>query len=224
MKAKPKILVYLVIALIALCFGCATKSKTPLLNKGQLDKTSNIGVVLVSVGMHDKEPFISVKHLPIVSYDVYPMNEDGSITGERIMVFDGEPRPEVYFKLKGYLDGGKYGFIHLAELPAGKYFMVGRKRDSPGYGMYTGGSGVIYVPGTRGRYLDIHLTFEVQARHLNYIGEILTVSLDLNTKDGININDQFERDYKFALRKKPELNQLPSINRLANKVYPLTKK
>ena len=121
-------------AIVALSYGCATTVSTPALNDGQLDGVADIGVVLVSVGMHDKEPFFSTKHLPIVSYDLFLLNPDGTIAGKRLMTFSGEPRPEVYFNLAGHLDNGKYGFIHVAELPDGKYLLAGWRHGSSGVG------------------------------------------------------------------------------------------
>ena len=134
------------------------------------------------------------------------------------MTFSGEPRPEVYFNLAGHLDNGKYGFIHVAELPAGKYLLAGWRHGSSGYAMPSFGGGVMVVPGTSGSPFYQYFVFDVKARHLNYAGEILTVSLG-----GAEINDQFERDFKFAQNKKAELNQLPVVKQLALRAMPKDK-
>jgi len=175
-------------------------------------------VVLVSVGMHDKGAFFSSKHLPIVSYDLFLINPDGTIAGKRLMTFSGEPRPEVYFNLAGHLDNGKYGFIHVTELPAGKYLLAGGGMDRRAMPMPSYGGGVMVVPGTSGSPFYQYFVFDVKARHLNYAGEILTVSLG-----GAEINDQFERDFKFCANKKAELNQLPVVKQLALRAMPKDK-
>jgi hypothetical protein len=190
--------------------GCATTVSTSRLDNRQLDRASDVGVVLISVGMHDKEPFFSLKHLKIVSYDLFSLNPNRTINGKRLMSFSGEPQPEVYFNLRGHLDNGKYGFIHVTELPAGMYLLSGWRHGWADDAMPSSAGGVIMVPGTPGAQSNRFFLFEVKPRHLNYVGEILTVS-----PSAVEVNDQFERDIKFALDKKPELSQLPVLKQLA---------
>jgi hypothetical protein len=168
--------------------------------------------------MHDKEPFFSTKHLHIMSYDLYPLTPDGTIAGKRLMTFSGEPRPEVYFNLLGHLDNGKYGFIHVTELPAGTYLLAGWRHGSPGYAMPGVGGGVTVVPGTRGSQTGTYFIFEVKPGRLNYVGEILTISLS-----GVEVYDQFERDFKFAHDKNPELEKVTVVKQLAARAWPKQK-
>lgn len=214
MKIRSFLSDFVVIFLIISLMGCASQTqnvqKFPTRNN-----FSDIGVVLISIGRSDSKTFFSKDKAPILGYDVYAMYEDRIIESDPIISFEPEPKPAVYFNMGGQLGKGKYGFIHIAKLPAGKYALMGREKDVSGYTIPLGGGGVGYVPGTEGSRANAFLSFKVEANKLNYIGEVLATKRDLSSEGSLVVGDQSERDFKYAYNNRKEYASLEVVKNFA---------
>lgn len=194
--------------------SCASQTQNAQKIQNQ-NNITEIGVVLISVGRSDSDTFFSKDRAPILGYDVYAMYEDKLIESDPIISFEPEPKPTVYFNVGGQLGKGKYGFIHIAKLPAGKYVLMGREKDVSGYAIPLGGGGVGYVPGTEGSRANAILSFKVEENKLNYIGEVLATKRDLRSEGSLIVGDQSERDFKYAYNKRKEYKSLEVVKNFA---------
>lgn len=184
--------------------GCASNGAVSKLSslKESGELPEDTGILLVSSG---RGPSGSLVQLPFVSYGVFLERSEMEMEMEKVAFLPAEAG------FINQLGKGKYGYIHLRELKAGKYYLVGQKGRGNGLDNPLGILAVIPAGAVHydsdGKKVGISMQFDIEAGKVNYLGEVLTVSRDLSP-EAIKVSDQSERDYAFAKEKQPLLNNL----------------
>lgn len=192
---KKVILILIAVILV----GCGTTSYLPLMKEhGKLPE--GYGVVAVATGRKDGKHFLD--NLPFISYYAVHIDENGQAVTDKFL--PAEPAsPQYPF---GNLGDGKYGFLHIFELPEGEYTLVGGR--GRGSAVFIAGGGFYAVVNDGQSPTSITYPFSVKSGQINYLGEILTIDDSLTTK-GILLSDQSERDKETALKMNRLLAELP---------------
>lgn len=182
-----------------LLVGCGTTSHLPLMKEyGKLP--DGYGVVAVATGRKDGKHFLD--NLPFISYYAVHIDEEGQAVTDRFLPAE-PPSPQYPF---GNLGDGKYGFLHIFELPEGEYTLVGGR--GRGSAIFIAGGGFYAVYNDGQSPTSITYPFSVEAGQINYLGEILTID-DSLTKKGILLSDQSTRDRATAIKLNKALAELP---------------
>ncbi|MEC8426907.1 MAG: hypothetical protein VXZ35_00660 [Pseudomonadota bacterium] len=192
--------------------GCATSGSSNKLSslQGRGALPEDTGVLLVSAGRGPSGGFMQ---LPFVSYGVYLERSETQM--EKIAFLPAEAG------FINQLGKNKYGFVHLRELKAGRYYLVGQKGrgnalDNPLGVFVVVPAGAVHYD-SNGKKLGISIQFDVEPGKVNYLGEVLTVSKEL-TSESIKITDQSARDYSIAKKQYPELEGLEFTKVQAKKI------
>lgn len=190
---------------IVIASGCSARLAVPDLTEVQASGT-DVGLVLVSAGrVHPGR----VNNYPFVQYRIHAINDDGSIVEPHAHYIQAEPFPAALTSPRGHVGEGRYVFVHTFELPQGRYVMLAEDRGVQPMGIHSPSLGFVWIPGSGGGGTGTMLAFTVEAGKLNYLGELLTVDHNLRDPRSIVVNDEFERDYGFAIEKAPVLEPLP---------------
>ncbi len=107
------------------------------------------------------------------------------------------------------IDKGHYGFIHMRELPEGKYLMLGS--HSRGYNMLVAGGGYIATVYDGEKETGIAFEFEVEAGKVSYLGELLTFDGNLKNSS-IRLSRKKDRDISYAVKKYPLLDKYEIVD------------
>src|SRR5690606_23524275 len=132
-----------------------------------LEKTGAIspdkGVIVLSAG-RENDPcdecnanFVGI--LPFVSYHIFQLFPDDQY--KEVAFLQAEAG------MWNQISKENYGFIHLRELPAGNYLMVGV--DSRGYDMMLAASGFFITMGDSKEKTGVAFEFEVKPEKINYL-------------------------------------------------------
>ena len=201
----------LLASLILILFGgCASQGAfndlPELETTGEL--SPDVGVLLVSTGRVNSGWF---SQLPFVSYGVYRKAGDEEV--EKVAFLPAEAG------FANKLGKGKYGFIHVRELQAGSYYLVGQKGrgnalDTPVGVLAVLPAGMIHYD-SQGQRVGITLEFKITAGSISYLGEILTISRELDS-DAIELSDQFERDFGHMKARFPQLGGVALVKQRPN--------
>ena len=179
--------------------ACVSNRPIELNENGQL--ISGNGVIIVSAG-RSRSPGL----LPFVSYGIYKKGKDEE--AEKVGFLPAEAG------MISQLGSGKYGFIHIRELPVGSYYLVGQK--GRGNAAFLGLVGGMMHFDSNGRQTAIIMEFDVEEGVVTYLGEVLTIARKLNI-DAIAITNQSERDLPLILNS-PKLQQLEVKEKLLRTV------
>lgn len=182
--------------------GCASNSTIVLNESGALNKGK--GVIVTSIGRSKGGGFLPI---PFVSYGIY--HKDKSISEEKVAFLPAEAG------LINQLGKGKYGFIHIHELDAGDYYLIGQKGrgNAAAFGLI----GAVMHFDSNGKETGMAMEFSVKDGVVTYLGEILTINKNLNS-DAIAITDQSSRDYRIAIKQSPKLNNVKFEKNIATKL------
>ena len=203
---------YLIIIFTIMTAGCATvPSDGPARSNKlfKLEKSDDVapgdGVIVLSAG-RENDPCDECNAnlfgiLPFVSYHIFQLLPD-------------EQYKEVAFLqaeagMWNQISKEHYGFVHLRELPAGKYLMIGV--NSRGYNMMFAASGFFVTVGDSGGETGVAFEFEVEPGKINYLGQFLTTNGNL-VNSSINLSRHEYRDLGFAYKEYPLLERYEVIN------------
>jgi hypothetical protein len=217
-----KIYLSLIIVPILLAMGgCATTLNVPELDDIK-SGNSESGIALVSVGRQNK-PGVFLGGYPFVDYKIYRLTEEGTIDGPMAKYVEGEPYNDAMTNPSGHVGKGSYVFVHLFELPEGEYVIKADERGARTTGFMVPGGGFVYMPGTPNTETGNAFLFRIERGKLNYLGEFLTVCEDIGSLACIEINDEFQRDFEFALKKERGIENIEVIHVNPKKVeYTIT--
>ncbi|WP_461536253.1 hypothetical protein [Spongorhabdus nitratireducens] len=95
-----------------------------------------------------------------------------------------------------------YGFIHMRELPGGRYIMLGN--HSRGRSVMLAAGGVFLMLDDGNNETGIAYEFSVQPGKINYLGEFITENGVLENSS-ISIRKNEKRDLDFMYKKYPQL-------------------
>ncbi|WP_299775915.1 hypothetical protein [uncultured Pseudoteredinibacter sp.] len=180
--------------------GCASTSSIPLLQKyGSLPE--GYGIVAVATGRNEVSG-ISFSNLSFVSYHVMKKNPVGEL--ERVKFLPAEPGAPKY--PLGNLGKGKYGFLHIFEMPIGEYFLIGQEGRGSSVVVAGGGAFGVFDEGLSAT--GIAFKFDVKPAQVNYLGEILNVDDNLVTSS-MQLSNLLTRDKATALKMSKELSGIP---------------
>lgn len=182
---------------MVMLYGCTSVQVTNYRVK-ELRSSPDNGFLLISVGRKDLPGGVFSRQLPFVNYSIFKMEDDtlvhkGILVSEVIDVAN----------LRGHLGDGKYGVIHLKELPKGEYLLSAYKRGNSGT-VYSTGTYTGYIPGTRDEVLGAVFYLNLLPGKINYAGELLMVEI---STDFIEITNQSKRDLNFVKNLVPEINE-----------------
>ena len=191
-------IIFLLIMMAGLS-ACAGNRPIELNDNGEL--INGNGLIIVSAG-RSRSP----GSLPFVSYGIYQKGKGED--GEKVGFLAAEAG------LLSQLGSGKYGFIHIRELPTGSYYLVGQK--GRGNAAFLGLVGGMMHFDSNGRQTGMVMEFDVEEGVVTYLGEVLTIARKLNI-DAVTITNQSERDLPLML-KSQALQQLEVKENLLKKV------
>lgn len=200
-------LLMLFFAISVLC-GCTTVDVTNDRMK-ILRSSPDDALLLVSIGRKELPGFFS-KQLPFVNYYIFKI-EGATLVNKGILASE---MPDVT-KLHGHLGEGKYGVIHLKELPKGEYLLSSYRRGNSGTVYFVGGIAG-YVPGTSDEMLDAVYYIELSPGKINYAGELLMVN---DSTEAIEVTDQSKRDFRFVQNQVPEIKESDLVLNFAKRFH-----
>lgn len=198
---------YSTVILTLLMIGCATVPKDGSMRSNKLfdfEKTNAIspsnGVLVLSTG-RDRSPcdecqanFAGI--LPFVSYKIFNLREDGLL--KELAFIKAENG------LFSQIGKDNYGFIHMRELPAGRYIIKGIGARGNDLGAMADGMFVSFLDSND--QTGIAFEFEISEGKINYLGELITINGKLENSS-IEISYHLERDLGFAYSKYPLLKR-----------------
>lgn len=211
-----KFLNSILLPLVFVMAGCATTLKVPDLERINTGE-SEYGAVLMSAGRQNK-PGAIFGGYPFVDYKIYRLAEDGTIDGPLVKYVEAEPSRDAMANPTGHVGKNGYIFVHLFQLPEGKYVVKADRRGSRSSGFMVPGGGFVYIPGSPNHQTGNAFLFEVVRGKLNYLGEFLTVCEDVSSLSCIEVNDQFLRDFEFASKRKKGISDLDVTESFPKKV------
>lgn len=181
---------------ISLLCGCTTVDLTNDRMK-MLRSSADDGLLLISIGRKEL-PGLFSKQLPFVNYYIFKI-EGNTLVNKGILASE---IPDLT-KPHGHLGKGKYGAIHLKQLPKGEYLLSSYSRGNPGTVYFAGGIAG-YVPGTSDEMLDAVYYIELFPGKINYAGELLMVD---DSTEFIEVTNQSRRDFGFVQNQVPEIKE-----------------
>lgn len=204
---------FIIVVFILALSGCTTAKLSK--NKIKEIKYSHAeGLLLISIGSKHAGYDPYAETLPFIDYEVYSAKPGDK--GNRKKFLTSEAQEISNFD--GHLGKGKHGVIHLFSLPAGRYLLRGKLNGPTSMVIQTEGK-PIYVPGTSVTPIDVQFLVRVKAGHLNYAGELLVISNDLNSTNSIQVSNQYQRDIEFATHTQ-QLRDLRQVVNFAKRIPP----
>ena len=187
--------------LVLFLSSCATTVHTPNLDSlGSIP--DDIGVVVVTHGRKDIGFF---KNISFVSYEVAHINSDSKLIKDEFLPAEDVRLSKPY----GDMGEGKYGFMHMFELPEGKYYLIGKQ--GRGYDSMIPAGGFYIYDYSSNADTNILMETNIVGGKINYLGEILIESEPLSNEN-IVITDFWKRDKITAERMNPKIKGLPYIH------------
>ena len=197
--------IYLILAISSLLAACATTPPNGPISGNTLysiEATGQIGdsqgVLVMSAG-RERDPCDECNAnwagiLPFISYHLMHEYEEGKYKEIAFIPAEAGAFSQIGKK--------RYGFIHMRELPEGKYVMLGD--NSRGRPMMIAGGGFFLMMDDCSNETGIAYEFEVQEGKINYLGEFVTENGILENSS-ILLSDEKDRDLEYAYKKYPKL-------------------
>lgn len=195
---------------ILFSFGCTTTSGPKPIGKNRLEQIKltgalddQTGVIVLSAGRNKracKECHANwLGILPFVSYHVVEAFDNG----EEMAFLPAEAGSINQMGKK------HYGYIHMRELAAGKYYLVGVY--SRGRNMVIAGGGFLAFVGPGSKETGIIFEFDVLPGKVNYLGSLITTD-GRPYNSSISILQFPDRDLAYAYKKYPKLQDYEVVN------------